>query len=301
MNFCNELARSLRQASPPAMWHTSGHGMTAAIEGRLHCADETARMRFYAADGCLVLVHLRGQLRTSVFVDDFEHRSEPFQAGTVFALDLRRTVELSINESAHVLAIHIPRAALAAAAVETGTAENLRALHTGFHDAVLLHMAMSIIQTVRDPLLGDNVLHGQLFRSFLLRLTTLMGTPAQRPHLPRRTLTAREIDSLIEVVRHRLTRGLTVTEAAAACGLTHATFERAFRQGVGIAPNQWLILRRLDVAMGLIITGEQSLAEIAVEAGFADQSHFTHAFSRRLAVAPAAWRRLNASRQGAPA
>jgi AraC family transcriptional regulator len=34
-----------------------------------------------------------------------------------------------------------------------------------------------------------------------------------------------------------------------------------------------------------------SLTEIALACGFADQSHFTKAFTRRIGISPGAWRR----------
>jgi AraC-like DNA-binding protein len=45
--------------------------------------------------------------------------------------------------------------------------------------------------------------------------------------------------------------------------------------------------------MDLMLDGDKSLAKIATESGFADQPHFTHAFSRRMGMSPSAWRRAH--------
>jgi AraC family transcriptional regulator len=40
-----------------------------------------------------------------------------------------------------------------------------------------------------------------------------------------------------------------------------------------------------------MLNPHKSLAEVAVETGFADQPHFTRIFSKAVGVSPGAWRR----------
>jgi AraC-like DNA-binding protein len=40
-----------------------------------------------------------------------------------------------------------------------------------------------------------------------------------------------------------------------------------------------------------MLNPKRSLADIAVETGFADQPHFTRAFSKAVGMTPGAWRR----------
>ncbi|HEY7818875.1 MAG TPA: helix-turn-helix transcriptional regulator [Vicinamibacteria bacterium] len=47
---------------------------------------------------------------------------------------------------------------------------------------------------------------------------------------------------------------------------------------------------RVERACREILKGEQTLADIALEAGFADQAHFTRVFKRFLGVPPGAFR-----------
>jgi len=52
-----------------------------------------------------------------------------------------------------------------------------------------------------------------------------------------------------------------------------------------------LVTQRIERAKQLLLNTNQSLCEIALAAGFADQSHFTRVFSQRIKASPAAWRR----------
>ena len=58
-----------------------------------------------------------------------------------------------------------------------------------------------------------------------------------------------------------------------------------------MAPHQWLQHRRLERAKQALEKSSASLSAIAVDCGFADQSHFTRTFSRAVGVSPGAWRR----------
>ena len=60
---------------------------------------------------------------------------------------------------------------------------------------------------------------------------------------------------------------------------------------MGLAPHQWLLVRRVERAQELIRAGEMSLSEVALCAGFSDQSHLTRVFSQQMGVSPGAWRR----------
>jgi AraC family transcriptional regulator len=85
--------------------------------------------------------------------------------------------------------------------------------------------------------------------------------------------------------------GITVTDLAAVCRLSRSHFTRAFRNSTGETPRQWLTNYRLRRAQTLL-HGRAAIADIAIECGFADQSHLTRTFTRALGTSPGAFRRL---------
>lgn len=85
--------------------------------------------------------------------------------------------------------------------------------------------------------------------------------------------------------------GLTLAGIAAVAGVHRVHLARAFRETFGVSPGEYLRRLRVDWAARELSTGDRSLAEIASEAGFADQSHFTRVFRRIYGAPPGAWRR----------
>lgn len=66
---------------------------------------------------------------------------------------------------------------------------------------------------------------------------------------------------------------------------------RVFRAHFGRPVGSYVRGLRLDWAAARLVTAEESIAQIALHAGFADQSHFTRAFKRHTGLTPAEYRR----------
>ena len=97
---------------------------------------------------------------------------------------------------------------------------------------------------------------------------------------------------ILSLIDARLESDLSVAELAGSCGLSGSWFTRVFKQTTGVTPHRWLTQRRVDRAKDLLVRRpSMSLAQIALESGFADQSHFTHVFTAIVGAAPGEWRR----------
>ncbi len=90
------------------------------------------------------------------------------------------------------------------------------------------------------------------------------------------------------------TRVVRSTELEAVTGLTRYDLARQFRLMCGTSPYRYLLMRRLDLAREQIAR-RRPLVEVALEAGFADQAHFTRMFKAAFGLTPA---RYGALRRG---
>lgn len=77
-------------------------------------------------------------------------------------------------------------------------------------------------------------------------------------------------------------------ELEVVASLDRWTLARQFRAAFGTSPSRFRTMRQLDRARGMMRAG-MSLAEAALEAGFADQSHMTRLFKRAYGLTPASW------------
>lgn len=91
-------------------------------------------------------------------------------------------------------------------------------------------------------------------------------------------------------LRARLAEPLRIADLAAHCGYGMRRFHQLFVDAFGETPHRYLQRLRLDAAIVLLADGRHALVDIAGSVGFADQSTFTHAFTKRFGVAPGRWR-----------
>ncbi len=80
---------------------------------------------------------------------------------------------------------------------------------------------------------------------------------------------------------------LDVSALAEAAGLSPAQFARAFRAATGETPHRWVMGRRIARARAMLAAGRATTAEIALDCGFASQSHMTDVFRRFGVPSPA--------------
>jgi AraC family transcriptional regulator len=102
-----------------------------------------------------------------------------------------------------------------------------------------------------------------------------------------------------ELMSTHLGREISLAFVAGECRLSVSHFARSFKQCTGKPPHRWLLENRVEKAKELLINAELPLAEIALECGFSDQSHFTRVFSRIAGTSPGTWQRLRLSRRAA--
>jgi AraC-like DNA-binding protein/quercetin dioxygenase-like cupin family protein len=81
----------------------------------------------------------------------------------------------------------------------------------------------------------------------------------------------------------------SVTEAAQLSGVTREGFSRRFRRRRGMPPQSFQLIEKLNDARRLLRQGD-SIAEVAAQTGFADQSHLGRLFRRVFGVTPGRYR-----------
>jgi AraC-like DNA-binding protein len=86
-------------------------------------------------------------------------------------------------------------------------------------------------------------------------------------------------------------RAVHSSELESITGLTRYELARQFRTMLGTSPHRYLLMRRLALARDLIHAA-RPLVDVACEAGFADQAHFTRVFRSAFGLTPARYRAL---------
>jgi AraC family transcriptional regulator len=83
---------------------------------------------------------------------------------------------------------------------------------------------------------------------------------------------------------------VTLADVAQIAGVHPVHLTRVFRRHLGVSIGDYTRRLRLTWAAGRLVESDLPLAEVAVAAGFVDQSHFTRAFKRHTGLTPGRFR-----------
>jgi AraC-like DNA-binding protein len=283
IDFCRSLAIKSVGQDDLVITHMRrskpGHGMT----------ESQARVEAYTA-----CVHLDDFATYDVWCDERHDSSRALGAGTIHINDMRQVWRADIRCPFQVVNFHIPQWALDEIADEHG-APPVEELHCPMNlarvDDVFRNLALALLPALARPDQTNRLFVDHAARAVTTHLARTYGSLRLQTTPDRGGLAPWQVRRAKDLLCANLSANLGLAELAGACRLSVSRFSQAFKQTVGCPPHQWLMTQRIERAKQLILNTDQSLSEIALAMGFADQSHFTRVFSQRVEVSPAAWRR----------
>lgn len=128
----------------------------------------------------------------------------------------------------------------------------------------------------------------------VVRLMELTVHAASAVPAKRVRVSARDSRRIIAAVRHieeHATDAMSLAELARIAGMSKYHFLRTFRRAVGMTPYQLLLATRLRRAAVALQISNESIALVALDAGFADLSTFNHRFRAHFGDSPTQYRR----------
>ena len=97
--------------------------------------------------------------------------------------------------------------------------------------------------------------------------------------------------SALDYLEANYRRRVRASEVARECGIHPSYLAELFRSRQGTSVGEWVRNRRLEFVRDALRRLPTPIADIAFQAGFADQSHLTRLFRARFGVPPAEYRR----------
>jgi len=157
-----------------------------------------------------------------------------------------------------------------------------------FNDESLQALARLLV-TNEDTAEWSSLFGESLVAAMVARLSNL--DPVPRRNHRRLGLSTRQLSAVTDFIRDNIASPIRLSELASLADLSPSQFGRAFKISTGTTPHLWHLDARIESAKRLLADRSNSLAEIALDTGFSEQSHFTRAFRVVTGIPPGAWRR----------
>lgn len=215
------------------------------------------------------------------------------QPGTIHIADLSDPPMAYVCSPFHSVLFHMSRAAIDEFVAEArlSPVANLQC-PPGAIDPVIAGLAQAVLPSLMRPAEGNALLLDHAALALYAHVAHAYGG-ARRPGAAERLggLAPWQERRAKELLMSALARNVSLAEVARDCDLSRSHFGKAFKQTTGQTPHAWLTARRIDAVKQMLLASSDSLSDIALACGFADQSHLTRVFGERVGTSPARWRR----------
>ena len=94
-----------------------------------------------------------------------------------------------------------------------------------------------------------------------------------------------------EYINEHYAEDCSLRTFADAVNLSPNYLHTVFSEGIGMTPYAYVMRKRIEQAQKLILSGEKSMLEIALETGFCSQSHFNKVFKEQTGLTPIEYRK----------
>jgi AraC family transcriptional regulator len=165
----------------------------------------------------------------------------------------------------------------------------------GFQDSLLTQIGFNLWSELEQGSPAGKLYAqtaAQMLAVHLLRHYSSVGDKIKDPS---HRLPDQQIRQVVDFIQAHLSQDLSLDTLAQQTGFSPYHFARIFRQTIGESPHRFVLRQRIAHAQRLLSNNEIPLAQVAIESGFAGQSHLTQAFKRYLGETPRAYRQQSSA------
>lgn len=244
-------------------------------------------------DDFVVALHSRGSRKVRASCDGPWSRitSTP---GRISVIPPGHRVDYRIEGKVSFTSVHVPRQLMEG--LTRANAAHTLDFRFAFEDAFATQCFEILLNEARQGEHSNFPYVHAITRALLLHLMQgyrkTVEVPLRKeppPEVLARTGT--KLDAMLDFIDANLAEPLKLESLAARAGASRAHFVRRFRSLTGLSPHRYLTQRRIEKAKDLLRGSEHTLADIALEVGFGNQSHFTQVFHGITGMTPSQWRR----------
>jgi AraC family transcriptional regulator len=153
-------------------------------------------------------------------------------------------------------------------------------------DPGLSHIAWALKAALETETIGDRLYVDSLGAALAKRLIMLQSDRGGAASSAKPSLSAPQKRRLREFIEANLAHSLTLADLAAVAGVGGSQLKALFPQAFGQSAHQYVVRRRVARAKILLLSGALPISQVALESGFAHQSHMAHWMKRVLGVTP---------------
>ncbi len=158
-------------------------------------------------------------------------------------------------------------------------------------DPVIQQLAVALKTEIQTGCMSGRLYGESLGTALAARLVQNYAVSNPALECKAHGLTRSQLAQVIDYIQANLAEDLSILDLATLTSMSESHFSRSFKQSVGISPYQYLIQQRVERAKQLLKQPASSISDIAVDCGFANQTHLTKVFRQITGMTPKAYQK----------
>jgi AraC family transcriptional regulator len=193
-----------------------------------------------------------------------------------------------LKDTDTVLLLSVAQALLKAVAEESGMDSRHIEIVNRFQtrDVKIEHIGWALKAEMETGYPNGRVYIESLAQALAIHLLKRHSSQSHEVTAPKGGIPGRRLKQVLSYIEDNLSQDLSLRNIAEVSGLSASYFKTAFRTSVGHPVHQYVIQRRVERARSLLTDGELPISQVALETGFAHQSHLAYHMRRLLGVTP---------------
>jgi AraC family transcriptional regulator len=153
-------------------------------------------------------------------------------------------------------------------------------------DSQIEHLGWALMTEFQNGFPGGKVYLNCMATALAIQLLRNHSSMSRTISLPQGSMPHRKLRQVQSYIEEHLRRNLSLQAIAAAAGMSPSHLKVTFRLATGMPVHQYVIRRRVERAALLLREGKLSVTQIALEVGFAHQSHLALHMRRLMGISP---------------
>ena len=154
------------------------------------------------------------------------------------------------------------------------------------HDPRIEHICLALLAELAAGGPSGRIYGEGLSTALAAHLLSTYSSQPQAPAEQLKGLPTPVLRRVVSMIEDRLAEDLGLAELASEAGLSISHFSSLFRLSTGLPPHRYIVQRRVERAQSLLQTTALPIEEVAITAGFYDQSHLTRQMHQVLGITP---------------
>ncbi|MHC5934646.1 helix-turn-helix domain-containing protein [Nostoc sp.] len=239
----------------------------------------------------LITIHLNHAVVIKEQLLNGHLRCDRFRNGDICLTPATAPVSVRLQDSSEWIALHLEPKFIEQIAAEVTDPDRLEIIpQFKLNDPLIYQIGIALKVNLESENVCDRLYTESMATALSAHLLQHYST--QKPKIASYSdgLSQARLGQVTEYIHQHSAQNPSLMIMAEMVQMSPYYFSRLFKQSTGLTPHQYLLKCRTKEAKRLLKTTNLSIANIAVQVGFVDQSHLNRHFKRHFGVSPSQFR-----------